>query len=73
MATWREDFNARHEQRERARRQFHSDVKNEVLIHGGNADRVDYDRVEDSYSDGFSVQETAREEIRLQQPQNPDS
>lgn len=70
MSRYSDDYRERQEQRERERREYHREVEYDVWRSGGNMDRVDYDRVQDSYYDGYSTEEAARREIRAQQPRH---
>lgn len=44
-----------YEKRREERRAYENDVFYEVWRRGGNPDRIDYDRVEDSFYDGTSA------------------
>jgi hypothetical protein len=43
---------------------YHDDVSYEVWRRNGNADRIDYDRVEDCRRDGYSAEAAAASEMR---------
>jgi len=57
----------REEQREE-RQQYENDVFYDVWRSGGNPDRIDCERVSDSYYDGMSHDAAANVELRRQQP-----
>lgn len=44
--------------------QFHLDTRVEVWARGGNADRINYDRVEGHYYNGLSPDQAAASEMR---------
>ena len=58
---------SREERREEAR-QYQGDVEYAIWLSGGSVDRVDYNRVQDHYYDGFRVEEAARHELNQQRP-----
>lgn len=61
MKTW--------EERREEQRKYEGDVSYEVWRRGGNPDRIDDDRVGDSYDNGLSHEQAASKEIRAQRPQ----
>ena len=52
----------------RDRREYEGDVFYDVWRSGGNPDRIDYDRVEDSRWEGLYPEEAAYRELRSQRP-----
>jgi hypothetical protein len=56
------------EQQREDRRRYIADVEYEVWRNGGDIDRVDRDRVVDSYYDGRSEDCAASAELRRQRP-----
>ena len=60
-ARWREE-----------ERRYESDVAYEVWRNGGNPDRIDPDRVQDSRYMGMDVDSAAHRELRRQRPREPE-
>ena len=50
------------------RRKYENDVFYEVWRSGGNPDRIDDDRVSDSFYDHMSAEDAAHSELRRQRP-----
>lgn len=48
---------------------YRGDVTYEVWRNGGNVDRINDDRVRDSYDDGLYQDEAASRELRAMRPQ----
>lgn len=61
MKTW--------EERREEERRYEGDVRYEVWRQGGNVDRIDHDRVNDSRDSGYSYDQAASREVRAQRPQ----
>jgi hypothetical protein len=63
------------QRRDREREEKHTyemDAMYEVWRAGGNTDRINYERVDDHYSNGDSYETAARDELRRQRPPPPD-
>jgi hypothetical protein len=54
--------------REKSRRDYEGDVAYEVWRSGGNVDRINDDRVRDSFYDGDHAEDVARRELKAQRP-----
>lgn len=68
MSDYLDDYEARRERRREEERQYRGDVFYNVWRNGGNPDRINYDRVSDSFRDGIYHEDAALREMRAQRP-----
>jgi hypothetical protein len=62
------DYDERRAREREEQRRYENDVFYDVWRSGGNVDRINDDRVSDSYYDGRSAEDAARRELRSQRP-----
>ena len=66
------DYERRREERREEKRRYEADVSYDAWRSGGNSDRIDNDRVRQSYDDGLSHESAARRELNAQRPKEPE-
>lgn len=66
MSTWGESYEERYQRRREEQRQYENDVFYEVWRSGGNPDRINYERVQESYYDGRDAESAAGVEVSRQ-------